>query len=167
MRFTAKPHKGLLPIKFGMSKSDIKPFLPTISDFDIPTFGSAEVMPLSYLKIHFSNGEVDEITVFTGTNNHKTGQLAQTEPDLDLVIDYPDLPEDTLLLDQALDVINKKFKAKYEPTIWLYPDLCMSFCGYDRSLDYRSITIFLKKDLDFFLETMKDAPLSTQLRKRR
>jgi hypothetical protein len=164
MKFIIKPYVGALPIKFGMTKDELVAFIPEIASKDIVTFGECQVNVLDFLKLAFKNGKVTEIEFYTGYNDHQTGELNELEPNLELELDFPPLNPNLLVEDDALDQINNHLKASYTLTIWIYKDLGISFCGYDRSLDYRSFCIFAKEILPLQLEDTTEPPASTKVR---
>lgn len=165
MKFIIKPYEGALPITFGMTQDQVANFIPEIKDKKVPTFGDCQIALLDYLKIVFKNGKVSEIEIYTGYNDNQTGEFVEPESGLELEMDFPPLNKNLLFEDNALDQINQHLQANYSPGIWVYKDLGISFCGYDRSLNYRSFCMFSKELLKIQLEDTTEPPASTYLRR--
>ena len=164
MKYTIIPYVGAIPLKFGMTQQEISVFIPEILTVDIPTYGESQALVSEYIKISFDNGLVTEIEFYTGYNNSQTGKLQEVTPDLEFDFEFENIDKAILNKDQVLDELNKSFRPKYLPTIWIYPEIGISFCGYDGSLDYRSFCMFARKMLEFHLEDTEDPPKTTHLR---
>ncbi|BAV07962.1 hypothetical protein [Filimonas lacunae] len=167
MKFVIKPYEGALPVKFGMNQEQLIALFPEVATMDIPGFGVASIMVQQKLKISFIKGVVTELEFYVGRNDANTGALVEPTEGLSLELDFAGLSSDLFTGNNALEQLTPAYPARYLPGIWIYPELGLSLCGYDKSPDYeyRVVNLFDKSVLQLQLMDTREEPAQTDLRR--
>ncbi|MEZ0611496.1 hypothetical protein ACAW74_23495 [Fibrella sp. WM1] len=164
MDFVIEPYKGALPLVFGMNREEVSSLFPLIEKSNIETFGPSQVNLGNDIFLNFENGKLSEIEFFTAKNNYDTGEISELTPDLNLTLYINGQQMNILQSDNTLDLLNQIDRPMYAEGVWIYPAIGATFYGYDRSQDYRSLCLFDKTLLSFYMDGAEEGPISTDLR---
>lgn len=156
MDFLITPFIGALPIKFGMGKTDLLDILPKDAIRDIPNFGKSSLSFFdNRLRLFFRNGKVAEIEFFRSDDDSQSMPAAE---EFNIQIESEGVDPDVLNSDRAAHLLSKISSARYEPGIWLFPELGISVCVDSGSNISTSFCLFDKSLLSIHLEDTEDLP---------